>query len=172
MSNNAVINQIRNKLGSTHATNYKNSESCFNAKIETSLKGDYFIESSRFEGSDRILQPKEYCLKCIGESHVYKVIEFKSRSEAFDFFDSIEFLPSGALVLERSLTNHDLFIKEQNEKVHAENMYDGAYSAAYKIWSESIICTYTEGDFAKLHFSSKELFNSEVESYISFNKEG
>lgn len=125
--NDSVITEISNKLGRTHAKNYEGSASMFFAKIETRHQQGYFVESSRFEGLDKVLQPKEYKLKVIGEHTVSKVKRFTCYADYRKFWVNLEFTKTNALIVERGLTNYNNFVYFCDVKSLFRDYDNGAY---------------------------------------------
>lgn len=150
--NNAVINAIHNILGATHASNYSSSAYLFKAVIETDHKRRYFIESSQFVSSRGEKLPREYCLKFISDTHVYKIRDFINRAEAMRFYENMEFLKNGALVLERFMLSRDQYDSLVNLKGYFDKpLYDNGYNCYHSNQALEKAVTYCEGNVVKLH---------------------
>ena len=172
MKNNSVVNFIKNELGYCSAKNYSDSAGMFNAVIETGMKGRYFIESSRFEGSDRVLQAKEYHLKVITDKHVFKVKTFKGKKEAFDFFDNFKTLKTGALILERfSLPDINSFYILCTQQFINKDLYGNGFTAAKSCANSREILSYCEGDVVHLHSATSAIHEKEVQAHVNHYNE-
>lgn len=170
MNMNSVYNEITNTIGREFGKNYRDSASCFNAKIETSTKQRYFIESTQFVSSRFERLPREYHLKCISDSSINKVMTFKNRNQAMTFFKDIEFLPSGALVVERYLLNAVQFYAKMNYGGY-QSLYDNGLTACFYRWHQNRLMSFCEGDVVNIHCSTDAIFEAEKAAHLNYFKE-
>tara|TARA_R100000697_G_scaffold123752_1_gene158143 strand:- start:2816 stop:3340 length:525 start_codon:yes stop_codon:yes gene_type:complete len=169
----SVINTIARLLNSNIAKNYDHSASMFNAKIETHTKQSrYFLESSMFESSTGECLPRDYALKVIGDLHISKVLEFgNDKQNAFDFFENAEFLKSGALILDRSLTNYDSFLSYLKIRWVNDRAYDNGLTACYSNSLFKLIISYCEGDLCVIHCATDTIFHNELKAHTDYYKQ-
>lgn len=147
-----VSTAIKTYLGSSKAKMYLDSASMFNAKIETEAFGRYFIESSQFEDSKGYKADREYALKFIGDNHIYKVMEFKSKHFADKFWANKEKTKEGALVLDRFNCPREWFDKRvDNHYRIEEKLYDNGYTAFYSFELLERSISYCEGSIVEYH---------------------
>lgn len=169
--NNSVIETIRNILGSDHAGKYSSSAHLFNAVIETSHKRRYFVESSQFISSRGEKLPREYHLKFISDSHVYKICDFKNKNEAMRFYENMEFLKSGALVLERFLLSREQYNSLIELKGYFDKpLYDNGYTCYHSNQNLEKAVTYCEGDVVRLHVP-KHVNRKTRDEFLTFHNE-
>lgn len=168
---NSVINVIKNILGADRANLYRSSAHMFNAVIETSTKRRYFIESSQFISSRGEKLPREYHLKFIGDTHVYKICDFKNKAEAMRFYENMEFLKCGALVLERFLLSRDQYDSFISLKGYFDKpLYDNSYTCYHSNQTLEKAVTYCEGDVVKLHVP-KHVNRVTRDEFLTFHNE-
>ncbi len=166
MKTRNVMKTIARLLGSNKSKMYADSASMFNAQIESTVKKRYFLESSQFECSDGSFLNREYALKVITDNHIFKIVDFNdSMVKALNCFDNLEFLNSGALVLERSFFSYDAFITITK---NCDRIYDNGYTACYKNSLNNIIYSFCEGDFVKIHCSTSDIFEKECKNHNEY----
>ncbi len=172
MSN--VTTVIKQVLGSSKSKMYIDSAPMFNARIETEAFGRYFIESSQFKSSDGSKPfPREYALKFIGNDHIYKVMEFKSKHYAFKFWTDKEKNKDGALVLDRFTCSREWFdSRVGNHYLIDQKLYDNGYTAFYTHELLERAISYCEGDIVEYHTPTHNNSLTNIKnSFLSFYRE-
>ncbi|AUR84442.1 hypothetical protein NVP1055O_66 [Vibrio phage 1.055.O._10N.286.55.E9] len=163
------LTKLRGKAG---AVMYRESADMFNAQVESLIKHDYFIESSQYESLEGVLEPREYHLKCIGESHTYKMIDFKTRKLAMDFYNSIEVSKNGALILESFNTSSINVLAHRLRKYGCDKcVYDNGLTSLHISNLSGYLVSYCDGEVCIMHCLSYAIFNNEVKSHIDCHKE-
>lgn len=165
-----IYNEIARKIGKEFAKNYRESAPFFNARIETGIKKGYFLESIQFVDSKGNKAKREYKLKCIGESSIQSVLEFKNEYQARKFFDSMVFLESGALVLEKSNTTAIQFYSKLNAFQY-ERLYNDGYTCCFWLWYKNEFHSFCEGDQTILHCATDKIVKNERNSQFKYFKE-
>lgn len=169
---NSVYESISKFLSVKNATMYRDSAPMFCAHVETPVKNRYFIESSQFECSDGSVLPREYALKCIGENHIYKMHDFKSKNDALIFFNNIEFTKNNALILDRLTLAYQVMHDPICNKYHCtERYYNNGYTSLHGSPLMGWLVSYCEGDICIIHCATKSIYDAEVNSHVSFFKE-
>lgn len=168
-----VIKAIKQAYGKEYARNYENSASFFNAIIESTVKHGFFIESSQYEDlrGNRPF-PREYALKVIGVNHVHNVKQFKTRYQAFKFFETMEFI-NGCLVIDRFVTpgrsDFNRYLLAVNTDKPLTKSYDDGLSAFYHCEPLNYAISYYEGDCVE--FSTVNGHSGLVDAHVKFYKE-
>ena len=160
-----VSNRMTSKISAKFATNYINSADMFNAKIITNCNRDYFIESQFMVHSDQTVSNTRYLLKCIKNDCIEEVTFFNDESKALAFFENMKFTDLGALIVECCNVERNTFVKITTD---LQCSYDNGYTALYCEALYSIIHSYCEGDYLKLHCISNDVYHDELFTYADF----
>jgi hypothetical protein len=163
-----VFNVLKSIRGAGKAVMYRDSAIMFNAEVETIVKRRYFIESSQYEN-----QPREYNLKCIGDSHTFKIHTFKNKHDAIEFFNNIEINNNGALIFSRYTLAYEVMHQPVCDKYNCNTRYyNDGYTALHGSILNGWLVSYCEGDICLIHCYSDAVYDSEVNAHVNHFKRG
>ncbi len=169
MKNQDVYTVIEQILGATFARKYKDSAPFFNAQIETSCKGGYFIESRQFVNSLGERGKRSYHLKCITRDSLSELKTFGCKKTAMNAFNNLEFRDNNSVIIERYyVQSHNHFLDQCSMHCVSTMIYDNGYTALYVDPLYSLLWSYCEGDVVITHCLNSDIYNDEINRYVDF----